>query len=155
MPNLEDYDDASEYLYGLWDTYKDQHINYQDAEKILKRAYRFNPYEPILKDEYFITQNGDVLKHVIDVAGVSEVNFICDFKSGLYLIDLSCFHEEIMARIFAATKNINWKFQYSDNYVERGLGVYKSSCSNVITISKNIAIPDCLKHIKQKHFETI
>lgn len=83
----------------------------------------------------FVTDNEvlfvEMYKHL-------KLDFVADFRSGLFFVDLYAAHETLMTSIEElSTPEEN----FPGNYISRGLGFYKSSQSNSVFIGEDVSIP--------------
>lgn len=96
----------------------------------------------------FVTDDVDIFneiyRHLL-------IDFVCDFKSGLFFMDLYARHETLMGHIYESSSKKVFK-SYDDaaeQYVIEGYGCFKSSQSSTIWLGEDVAIPSYLRPWKQ------
>lgn len=80
-----------------------------------------------------------------------KMDFVADFRTGLFFMDVFAGHEVIMGQLFDLTGKPCPKSCGGDSaeaYVITGLGMFKSSQSPIVWIGPDVAIPDYFRGFK-------
>lgn len=123
-------------------------LDRDDVERRIQTAYGISDNDFTFRlPKCFITDDVNVFtefrRHL-------SVDFVHDFKTGLFFMDLYANHQVLMGQLYEMNQKRlgSWK-DAADEYVRTGMGVMKSSQSAIIFISPNIAIPDFLRPWKK------
>jgi len=117
----------------------------------------------LLCEAYGIDLDSDHLPHVIEGAFVTDdhglagamirvigLDFVYDFKSGLFMFDLFGGHEITMTYLMQAIKQefiMDFK-DGAEQYVTKGYGCFMSSQYPVIYLGEDVAIPQVIQPFK-------
>lgn len=122
-----------------------------DADSLEERIARaYNSSDTVhLRWGWFVTDDTDLF---VEMYRHLKIDFVIDFASGLFFIDLFGGHEGLMTQLF----DLSGKHKppgvddEGEAYVRLGLGVYKSSQSPTIHIGADVVVPDYLRPFKHR-----
>lgn len=96
----------------------------------------------------FVTDNtelaAEIYRHL-------QLDFVHDLTTGLTFIDMFAAHEVVMGQLYFLKSPKDDALMYSDaaeKYVEKGLGFYKSSQSNIVWRGPDMIIPEWFRKFK-------
>lgn len=130
---------------------RDKSIPQDLVVKMLEAAYHIKDFDPsFIPPCAFVTEDIDMATELIRIL---QMDFVHDFKSGLFFFDIFANHEILMGSIYQEVypKTILLSFgDAADLYVESGMGCFKSSVNPVMWIGENVTIPSYLSQFKTK-----
>ena len=89
-----------------------------------------------------ITQDLGLARKMLD----RRIDFIADFKSGLFFFDLRGGHEMFMEALFELhTGKTAGETKHGQSYIDAGLGIFKSSQSPYVEVGANTVLPGWAK----------
>ena len=106
-----------------------------------------------IKDSCFVTDDEDLF---VEMYRHLKLDFVHDFKSGLFFMDMFGGHEVFMNYLYEGIhgkKKYDWD-KGAELYVIEGLGFFKSSQSSRVWIGPDVPIPDFFRPWKQ-HVEVM
>lgn len=133
-------------------TVRERNLGSEEGVLRLKEAYGLTEdsyRDPYISDCAFVTDDVDLASELIRVLGL---DFVHDFKSGLFMFDLFGGHEIVMSCIAEASLNKGFK-AYKDGgeaFLEKGLGCYMSSQYKTIWFGEDVALPQWAKPFKNQ-----
>lgn len=134
-----------------WNVFdRNKGINF--AKDKLNEAYKLDEYALDFMDEdtwAFVTDDVDLASELIRVL---ELDFVHDFKTGLFFFDIFAFHEILMSYLYEGIsgKSTGSFDDGAELYVHKGYGCYNSSQSRKIWLGEDVAAPTYLSQFKNK-----
>lgn len=130
---------------------RDKSIPVSLVVKMIEAAYHIKDFDPAFVPTCaFITEDIDMATEMIRVL---QMDFVHDFKSGLFFFDMFAHHEILMGSLYQEVfpkENHLYFTDAADKYVEKGMGCFNSSVNPVLWIGENVAIPSYLSQFKTK-----
>jgi len=110
-----------------------------------------SPKESVYVDrKIFVTEDADLFCLLFDKV---ELDFVHDFKTGLFFIDMFAHHDLLMGQLYRLAKPRVYQNvpdeERGEQYVSEGLGMFMSSQSSTVFIGEDVAVPDFFR--KWKH----
>lgn len=98
-------------------------------------------------DGAFVTTNTDIFLQMFEHL---RMDFVADFKSGMFFLDLFGGHEHFMSQLYLLNGGQRRKEyeQEAEEYVKTGMGFFKSTQSKRVFIGEDVAIPDYFRPYK-------
>lgn len=95
-----------------------------------------------LDPRWFVT---DSVELFCEMYRLLRIDFVADFRTGLFFMDVFAGHEVLMTDLFELSKQKVPKAcgaDLAEAYVVTGLGMFRSSQSPVVRLGEDVAIPD-------------
>lgn len=99
----------------------------------------------ILNENMFVTDRTDLF---VEMYRHLRLDFVADFKSGLFFLDLYAQHETLMDQLFDLTGKLRGSNNGAEAYVKEGLGMFLSSQSSRVFLGPDTPIPDYFRPYK-------
>lgn len=155
-------DDVTEYRLNLTDSgqrwprriedywhVRDRSLN-RDQEALERRildAYKSD--DAVYLDlRWFVTDDVDLF---VEMYRHLSIDFVADFASNLFFMDMFAGHEALMTQLFDLTgKKPPRGKDAAEAYVLNGLGMFKSSQTPWVNIGPEVAVPDYFRPFKHR-----
>lgn len=119
---------------------KDQCLMFSDSDALDKRIFDAYGATVSLPRSGFVTDDVNVF---VELYRVLSLDFVYDFRTKLFFIDMYASHECLMASFYEAlTGSKGYDYDKGDKYILTGMGMFRSSQSKIIYIGPDVPVPE-------------
>ncbi|QYW02191.1 hypothetical protein CPT_Sonora_090 [Stenotrophomonas phage Sonora] len=127
---------------------RDRNLNTDEGRPALEQrildAYK-SDYGIVVWPRWFVTDDSELF---VEMFRHLSMDFVADFRSGLFFLDLYGTHSALMASLFDLTGIKTFVDAAAEAYIEGGYGMFKSSQRPRVNIGEDVAVPDYFRPYK-------